>query len=478
MIGKEAIRARAGEWQLRMDVVEKDYVLGWLLAGFAVHPQTSSQWIFKGGTCLKKCFFETYRFSEDLDFSLLPGARYTAEEIQKVLGEVAATVGEMSGLVFPSNETSVHERKNLQGRITFEARMGFRGPLASPGSPKVRIDITRHEPLLDGVARQPVFHAYPDTLPGDTRVGSYTIDELFAEKLRALVERTRPRDLYDVVFILENRPEASNLARVQVLLADKCSVKGIPAPTSASLIRTVLESAELRSEWGNMLGHQLPELPPIDSVLERLEGLFGWLDRPEALPVTTLPAAPARAGEELVSAAGLQYWGSDLGVEAIRFAGTNRLKVEFSYSGSHRVVEPYSLRRATGTGNLLLYGWQDGSDHIKAFKVGEMVGVRATAVPFTPRYRVEFAAPGPAELASAVPTSHRSPSGSASRSSGPRRSSLSRSRKRSGPVYVYECPHCGKRFQRDRMTPKLNQHKNKNGYRCPGKFGRHVDTRY
>ena len=73
MIPREAIRERSAEWQLRVNVVEKDYVLGWLLAAMAEHPETSQQWVFKGGTCLKKCFFETYRFSEDLDFSSCPG---------------------------------------------------------------------------------------------------------------------------------------------------------------------------------------------------------------------------------------------------------------------------------------------------------------------------------------------------------------------------------------------------------------------
>ena len=34
------------------------------------HDEISETWVFKGGTCLKKCFFETYRFSEDLDFTL------------------------------------------------------------------------------------------------------------------------------------------------------------------------------------------------------------------------------------------------------------------------------------------------------------------------------------------------------------------------------------------------------------------------
>jgi hypothetical protein len=40
MIGKQEILERAQEWQLRPDVVEKDYVLGWVLAAIAQHPET------------------------------------------------------------------------------------------------------------------------------------------------------------------------------------------------------------------------------------------------------------------------------------------------------------------------------------------------------------------------------------------------------------------------------------------------------
>ncbi len=74
MITKRDIQERAAQWQLRQEVVEKDYVLGWLLAAIAQHEETSVNWVLKGGTCIKKCFVETYRFSEDLDFSLLEGA--------------------------------------------------------------------------------------------------------------------------------------------------------------------------------------------------------------------------------------------------------------------------------------------------------------------------------------------------------------------------------------------------------------------
>jgi predicted nucleotidyltransferase component of viral defense system len=70
VIDKQEVIAFSREIGLTSNVVEKDYILGWLLAGIAQHPELGRSWIFKGGTCLKKCFFETYRFSEDLDFTI------------------------------------------------------------------------------------------------------------------------------------------------------------------------------------------------------------------------------------------------------------------------------------------------------------------------------------------------------------------------------------------------------------------------
>jgi len=75
VIGKEEILGFAREVGIDPNVVEKDYVLGWMLAGISSQPRTLKTWLFKGGTCLKKCYFETYRFSEDLDFTLLDGSQ-------------------------------------------------------------------------------------------------------------------------------------------------------------------------------------------------------------------------------------------------------------------------------------------------------------------------------------------------------------------------------------------------------------------
>jgi predicted nucleotidyltransferase component of viral defense system len=68
MIDKREILEAASSFSLLPNVVEKDYVLGWTLAGINAHEELAENWVFKGGTCLKTCYVETYRFSENLDF--------------------------------------------------------------------------------------------------------------------------------------------------------------------------------------------------------------------------------------------------------------------------------------------------------------------------------------------------------------------------------------------------------------------------
>src|SRR5262245_31694582 len=84
MIDKREILAISEQTSLSPHVVEKDYVLGWMLAGIYGHEDLAENWVFKGGTCLKKCFFETYRFSEDLDFTLLKPDHLDAKFLSSV----------------------------------------------------------------------------------------------------------------------------------------------------------------------------------------------------------------------------------------------------------------------------------------------------------------------------------------------------------------------------------------------------------
>jgi predicted nucleotidyltransferase component of viral defense system len=91
------------EFGLAAQVVEKDYVLGWVLAGIFNHPVIGSSWVFKGGTCLKKCFFETYRFSEDLDFTLSEANHLDQVFLVSCFKEIAQWVYNEAGIEIPQN---------------------------------------------------------------------------------------------------------------------------------------------------------------------------------------------------------------------------------------------------------------------------------------------------------------------------------------------------------------------------------------
>ena len=69
----DGLQHRAAEEEgLRFDQTEKDYVILWMLSGLIHAGMIRHGWIFKGGTCLRHCYYEGYRFSEDIDFSCKP----------------------------------------------------------------------------------------------------------------------------------------------------------------------------------------------------------------------------------------------------------------------------------------------------------------------------------------------------------------------------------------------------------------------
>ena len=89
----------------------------------------------------------------------------------------------------------------------------------------------------------------------------------------------------------------------------------------------------------------------------------------------------------------MRSWRRGVPLELLRYAGANRLKVELDYRPDRgrqgpRLVEPYSLRRARN-GNLLLFLVNDHGE-LRSYRVDHIAGIRPTATPFRPRYRVEF----------------------------------------------------------------------------------------
>lgn len=118
VIPKPEILEFAKLYSLLPSTVQKDYVLSWVLKGISENTLFST-WIFKGGTCLKKCYFETYRFSEDLDFTVPKEHNINIEVINRNLQECTEWIEENTGIQFPQKDWKIEEYENLRGQASY-----------------------------------------------------------------------------------------------------------------------------------------------------------------------------------------------------------------------------------------------------------------------------------------------------------------------------------------------------------------------
>ncbi len=389
MIDKREIIDAATVSGLNPHVVEKDYVLGWLLWGISRHTILGNSWVFKGGTCLKKCFFETYRFSEDLDFTLTDASHLDADFLRTAFDEIAGSVYEESGIELPHDVRSFDFYRNPRGKPSCQGKIGYQGPISPRGRsmPRIKLDLTADERLVLPPVQSPVYHPYADIPDAGITIQCYAYEEAFGEKIRALAERTRPRDLYDVINLFRNDDAQPSATVLLDVLRQKCEFKGIKLPTMADLEPY---RDDLAGGWAAMLVHQLPALPPVEAFWDELPVFFRWL-RGCASPVK-LAAYANRAKEEIIRARTLRLPISSAAqahLELIRFAAANRLCVDLLYQGSTRRIEPYSLRR-TSEGNIILHAHNlDQSEH-QGCRVDRIQGARIANQIFAPRFKIEL----------------------------------------------------------------------------------------
>jgi predicted nucleotidyltransferase component of viral defense system len=476
LISKQEVMEFAHELRLAPHIIEKDYVLGWILAGIYQNAGFGKNWVFKGGTCLKKCFFETYRFSEDLDFTLTNTEHIDEPYLKDSFSRIAEWVYDQAGIEIPKDTLRFEIYQNPRGTLSVQGRISYRGPMRKGGDlPRIKLDLTSDEILvLDPVQRE-IHHPYSDK-PGEGFFAyCYSFEEVFAEKIRALGERERPRDLYDVVQIFRHEELRPDKTVVLETLKRKCSFKGIPVPTIESLGKEP-ERTELGAEWGNMLRHQLPALPPLEQFWEELGEFFNWLlglvgkiFKP-SFPVPVSGIDPSWRPPAMA-----QAWHGSTSLETIRFAASNRLCVDLLYKGSRRLIEPYSLRRSQ-EGNFLLFAVKHDIGEDRSYRVDRIEAAEVSKVSFSPRYLVELTPSGPLN----TPDLTRPTTGYQKTRIDSQRGHLRSSRTvfSSGPKYIFECPLCRKRFTRISNRPSLNKHSDKNGYPCPGRTGIYISTKY
>ena len=423
MIARTAIEQRVREWGLTEDVVEKDYVLGWLLWGIGSDGTPDLLGSSKAGPASKSALWKPIVFQ-----------RILISPFCLVVQSAPRMSCDLSGINFPDRVPLL--KTHASGLYT-EGRVCYRGPRNTPSVASVKLDLSASE----RVVRPPVFgkivHIFPDELPGPATVRCYSFEEVFAEKIRAMGERSRPRDLYDIINLFRRSDLRNQPQLIREVLVEKCGTKGLSVPTM-ELIENSSNRAELESEWENMLAHQLPSLPPFSGFWDELGNLFAWLTGAiEEELLETL--SPADEPTEAWSPPPIAWvWGQDVPLETVRFAAANQICIELGYQNSLRLIEPYSLRRSSA-GYLLLCAVKVVTRESRTYRVDRIQSIKATTQPFTPVFRIEFGGCGQIYAPYLARPLSDNPF--------PGRSRPSARQRRPGMVYVVKCPYCKREFK-------------------------------
>ncbi|HVX00601.1 MAG TPA: nucleotidyl transferase AbiEii/AbiGii toxin family protein [Candidatus Babeliaceae bacterium] len=275
MIEKKEILTIAKSMLLDPSTIEKDYVIGWLLKGIYQHREIQNSWVFKGGTSIKKCYIDNYRFSEDLDFSLLnPPSKNPS--LEKIFSEISSWIYDQAGIEIPHSGIEIETYRTPHGWEAIQAKLTYNGPLKRKTNfPRVKIDLSLHEKIVLKPEERLIYHTYSDN-QDDIKAQCYPFEELFAEKIRALAERTRPRDIYDVIHLYKSRKKLKSKKLLLQVLEEKCKFKGISLP-HLQTIETRLNISNLNTEWERMLAHQLPQLVSFEESWSFMPTIFTWL---------------------------------------------------------------------------------------------------------------------------------------------------------------------------------------------------------
>ncbi|MDR9487748.1 nucleotidyl transferase AbiEii/AbiGii toxin family protein [Salibacter sp.] len=254
MIKPGEIQNKAREVGVRDQQIEKDYILSWILQGIAQHESLAKSMAFKGGTVLKKMYFDDYRFSEDLDFTLLDDTIFK-EQIFEWFSAVFEFIKDEANIPLEIIDDNEHE----DGGINFY--ISYIGPLGGQGNnKKVKVDISRSEKLAFDTVKRDVIISYSDQ--EEHQILSYSLEEVLVEKLRSVMQRMQARDFYDIWYLLEIH--GMDISFYIPEFRVKCENKDIkPDDFHLKLKQRI---PQYKGRWQKSMADQIIDLPDFEQV--------------------------------------------------------------------------------------------------------------------------------------------------------------------------------------------------------------------
>lgn len=283
------LRLQLEEKRLELKVpwitLEQDFVLSWVLAGISQNNNLRNSLVFKGGTALKKVYFGNYRFSEDLDFTMVTelSENDLAYQIKQSCLYATECVSEFAPNPLFECEPYKEKLPHAHGQLAFTVRA--RLPWHRDPYVKVMIEITKKERIMTQSKLLPLIYDYEGNFP--YTIWTYTLEEIVCEKLRAILQnvkklhevgwtRSRERDYYDLWRILSIHLENLNQKEILNILPYKCVDKNVSWKTTDDFFNEAYLKG-IQFSWDKWLKPLVSDLPESKMVLLELRFLLNKL---------------------------------------------------------------------------------------------------------------------------------------------------------------------------------------------------------
>ena len=163
--------------------VEQDLVISRALVEIFKHEQLSKAFAFRGGTALSKLYLQKVaRYSEDIDL-----VQIKSEPIGQSLNALRLVLDPWLG---------VPQRNQKKGTINLIYRFNSEGLPALPLRLKIEMNCREHFSVFGFIKHH--FSVQSRWYKGEVNITTYSLEELLGTKLRALYQRRKGRDLFDL----------------------------------------------------------------------------------------------------------------------------------------------------------------------------------------------------------------------------------------------------------------------------------------
>ena len=246
MVTKAELVVISKKERIPLGTVEKDYILIHVLKKI-YDSKLRDNLVFKGGSALHKLYLHK-RFSVDLDFTELK--RINTDELKKVVED-----REIKSKIRDINKIG----KSTRIILGYVSALEFAN--------RIFLDISKREPpvmpLVEKTVHSPFFE--------DFKVLTFQPEELLAEKIRALLQRKKPRDYLDIYYIAE--AGVADFGKAIEITEEKLSA----FREHFDRRKIVEDTGIVESLWEQDLREILPSVPDFFNVLKKIRDTFNTI---------------------------------------------------------------------------------------------------------------------------------------------------------------------------------------------------------